>query len=572
MIATLIGMSIITLYVALTFLYKKKDQPLIYRILFSVFVVFLIETIGIFLQIIIGDKLGIPLVYYEYIVYFGKAFAPTLILLFAIVYENPRIELKKLVWIFFIPVFIVIAVWTNDFHHMFFVEYTSVLTASKFGLLYYAYAALVYLQYIPAIIIIIRSAMDKNGLVSPQTMLMIFTCIIPLIPRLVSLIVHIPMPLYLQPIAYMFMTLTLSLNIIKYNVLKAIPVALKSVIDIMSDAFVVVGHDGAMLDMNRSFMSKFNYPMNLKVNKNIFDAVRFEGIKDMKKLKNQIIEAHETGKTLVEEYHIVKEDYDKYFEVQIQPIRARLTKDYIATLLVFRDITEQKANIDVIVKRENLSVIGELAGGVAHDINTPITAIKSGLLMLKTTVPTEQERALIETMSNSADKISNLVNSLKNQIRNLGSSSDSEFSLTELVQDLYVIMHTEFAKHNIRLQINTTQDIWLSGNTAKLAQVFTNILHNSMEAYGDKGGIIDIDIYKDEAENAIIMIEDWAGGIPENIQPYIFKKIIKINDMPTTGVGLYLAYSVIRGSFGGDIKFDTKQGRGTRFYITIPIK
>ena len=81
---------------------------------------------------------------------------------------------------------------------------------------------------------------------------------------------------------------------------------------------------------------------------------------------------------------------------------------------------------------------------------------------------------------------------------------------------------------------------------------------------------MDIDIYRDESNNPVIMIEDWAGGIKEEMRPLIFKKIIRVNDMPTAGVGLYLAYSVIRGSFGGNITFYTKTGRGKRFYITLP--
>ena len=175
-------------------------------------------------------------------------------------------------------------------------------------------------------------------------------------------------------------------------------------------------------------------------------------------------------------------------------------------------------------------------------------------------------------MTNSADKISNLVNSLKNQVRNLGSNSNTEFSLTELVQDIYVVMHNELSKNNVRIDVNANEDIWITGNTSKLAQVLTIIIENAIEAYSGNGGIIDVNIYRDDVNNPVIMIEDWAGGIKEEIRPLIFKKIVRINDMPTAGVGLYLANSVIRASFGGTIKFDTKTGRGTRFYITLPNK
>lgn len=570
MVQTLIGIAIATIYILVIFLYERRNKSNAYKILAYLFIALLIESLGIFLQMTSGKIFEIPLVYYEYITYIGKAFVPTLTLLFAFVYENPKADIKKYANLLIIPVFIIIIVWTNYLHRMFFVDYVSLSDINTYGMLYYAYIALVYVQLIPAILLIVRSSMDKSRLSSPQTILIILACIIPFIPRIVTIIADVNMPEYIMVIAYMLMTLILSLNILKYDVLNAVPIALKSVINIISDAFVVINHEGDIVDRNRSFENKFGKLMNLKINKNIFDAIKYEGIKEMNKLKSHIIEAEDKGKTLVLEYHIVKQTYDRYFEVQVQPIRARTTNGYIATLLVFKDVTEQKAKEDVYIKNESLEVIEELVGGMAHDINTPLTAIKSGLLMLRTTVKTKAEEQIVESMTNSADKISNLVNSLKNQIRNFGSNSNIEFSLMELLQDIYVVMHMDLTKHNIRLNINSEEDIWITGNTAKLSQALMNIIQNSIEAYGENSGIIDIDVYRNDLNNPVIKIEDWAGGIKEDIRPLIFKKVIKVNDMPTPGVGLYLAYSVIKGGFGGDITFKTKTGLGTKFYITLP--
>ena len=569
MIQTLLGVAIATIYVLVMFLYERRNKSSVYRILSYLFIALLVETTGVFIQMTFGMSFSLPLVYYEYIIYIGKAFVPTLALMFAFVYENPRVNIKKYYLLLIIPIYLVISVWTNDFHGMFFKTYASTEGENVYGILYYLYLTFAYIQLLPAVLLIVRSSRDRSRLLSPQTVLIVVACVIPFIPRIVALIANESMPSYILPISYMIMSLVISLNILRYDALNAVPIALKCVIDIISDAFVVINHDGDIVDKNRSFDAKFGRLLDLKSNKNIFEAIKYNGIKDMKKLKSHIIDAEDKGETLVYEYHIVKQNYDRYFETQIQPIRAKSTKGYIATLLVFKDITEQKTNVDIYVKNETLEIIEELAGGVAHDINTPITAIKSGLLILRNTVKTKDEQHLVESMTNSADKISNLVNSLKNQIMNLGSNSDTEFSLNELVQDLYVVMHFELSKHNVRLNINCNEEIWITGNTAKLAQVLSNIIQNAIEAYGKKGGIIDIDIYRDDLNNPVIKIEDWAGGIKEEIRPLIFKKIIKVNEMPTAGVGLYLANSVIRGSFGGSITFDTKTGRGTKFYITL---
>ena len=78
-------------------------------------------------------------------------------------------------------------------------------------------------------------------------------------------------------------------------------------------------------------------------------------------------------------------------------------------------------------------------------------------------------------------------------------------------------------------------------------------------------------IYKNERNEAIIRIEDFAGGIPESVRPYIFKNILTTKGVSGTGFGLYLAYSVIKGAFGGEITFDTETGKGTVFNIIIPL-
>jgi len=92
---------------------------------------------------------------------------------------------------------------------------------------------------------------------------------------------------------------------------------------------------------------------------------------------------------------------------------------------------------------------------------------------------------------------------------------------------------------------------------------------NAIQTYNDKGGEVNLSVYN-EGNDSIIKIEDFAGGIPEHIRDNIGKNILTTKGVSGTGFGLYLAYSVIKGDFGGEITFDTELGKGTTFYITIP--
>ena len=134
-----------------------------------------------------------------------------------------------------------------------------------------------------------------------------------------------------------------------------------------------------------------------------------------------------------------------------------------------------------------------------------------------------------------------------------------------------MIVHNETVKKGVKINLNIKDEIKIMGNATKLGQVVTNLVMNAIQVYEGKQGIIDIDVYKSDKNEAVIIVEDYAGGIPERIRPHIFKNILTTKGVAGTGFGLYLAYSVIKGAFGGEMYFETETGKGTKFYISIPL-
>ena len=175
-------------------------------------------------------------------------------------------------------------------------------------------------------------------------------------------------------------------------------------------------------------------------------------------------------------------------------------------------------------------------------------------------------------MDNCADKIINIVNSMRNQIRNLGSNINVKFKISDVLDDVKCLTLHEVNKYNAKLEITVEDDLYVEGDPAKLGQVLTNMVVNSAQAYKDKeGGKISLIITKAPKRQALIKIMDFGDGLDESVKPYIFKSILTTKGIAGTGLGLYLAYSVIKGNFNGDITFDSQTGEGTTFYITIPI-
>ena len=136
-------------------------------------------------------------------------------------------------------------------------------------------------------------------------------------------------------------------------------------------------------------------------------------------------------------------------------------------------------------------------------------------------------------------------------------------------------------KHELKnalINLNTQADIdtamTVKGNINSLVQVINNIISNAIQAYQMKGKTnetITFRIYK-ESNNVVFKIEDNAGGLPKKVQEKLFKEMITTKGKNGTGLGLFMSYSNIKAHFSGNLRYETEAGKGTAFYIEIPVQ
>lgn len=236
------------------------------------------------------------------------------------------------------------------------------------------------------------------------------------------------------------------------------------------------------------------------------------------------------------------------------------------------------SQIELMEKQAQLATLGELAGGMAHDINTPLASIDNSVTILQDQaeandkVDSKDILMITSIMDKCVNRITSIINSMRNQIRNLGETTEIEMDLKKVIEDSIIIVNNDIIRNNCKV-IPDLKSVTIVGEANKIGQVITNLIVNAAQAYKDKGksGEIKIKNYSTEKE-AIIEIQDFAGGIPEAIRPYIFKNILTTKGISGTGLGLYLAYSIVKGIYGGKITFEVEDGVGTTFIIRIPLK
>ncbi len=565
-----LAIALVTLIVLLKETLKNRKKNKLYEKFFTIIVLFIVHISALILQVLFSGS-NVPAIYFEYVAYIGGMNFATAIFIMACTYAKDTKTTDKLRWLYIIPLVLLGLLWTNDIHHLFYKQYSIYLSQSVFGPALDFFTVYSYLLIILSAIILLNTSIRKSGFISKQTAFIILGLLLPTSVNFIGVLgFNLNVTVYATPILFTATSVCFYIAIFRLKALDVIPVTLKAIVDNMSDAFVVISEDGTIADLNKTFIEKFKAFGEIKNNDNLFDILKSADFISLEQVKADIEEAREKETTITKEYHIEKDSFERYFEVDFQPVKSKDGTEYVATLVLLRDVTQAKKDMEVMLKNESLVMLGELAGGVAHDINTPISAIKSGLLIFKTTAKTDDEKMLVERMDSCANKIVTLTNSLRNQIRNIGSNDVSDVNITAVIKDVSVIIHNELTKHRVNLNLEIKKDLIVKGNSAKLSQVVTNIIVNAIQAYEDKGGEVNVVVDK-VGNNAIISIEDFAGGIPEHIRDNIGKNILTTKGVSGTGFGLYLAYSVITGAFGGEITFDSITGQGTVFYIRIPM-
>ena len=255
-------------------------------------------------------------------------------------------------------------------------------------------------------------------------------------------------------------------------------------------------------------------------------------------------------------------------------------------------ITQIKDTQESLMESERLSSLGQLIGGIAHNLKTPIMSIAGAAEGLNDlikeydssiddpTVNSQDHHEIASDMSTWIEKIKNyteymsdIITAVKGQAVVMSNEDDINFKISELVKRVTILMKHELknAIINLNTDIKVDENLTLNGDVNNLVQVINNMISNAIQAYnGKENESIEFTITKD-SKNIIFSIEDHAGGLPDKVTDKLFKEMITTKGKNGTGLGLYMSYSTIKAHFNGNITFDTKKGKGTKFNIYIPM-
>ena len=242
---------------------------------------------------------------------------------------------------------------------------------------------------------------------------------------------------------------------------------------------------------------------------------------------------------------------------------------------------ELKDNQYVMQRQAQFAILGEFAGGIAHDLNSPLSAVQLDVGTLKKYIKSDKVQGdddvkeaindILNNIDNSLEKMGKTIAGVRNQIRATGDTESEEFSVKDVIDGIEILFGSVLRKNNCQLVNNVDEKYKITGEKNKLDRVLANIIKNSIDAYKEKelSGKIEVNM-KQEETKYIISIKDNAGGIPEEIQKTLFKEMKTTKQENGTGFGLYYSNTIIESSFKGKLYFENIEN-GTIFKVELPI-
>lgn len=228
-----------------------------------------------------------------------------------------------------------------------------------------------------------------------------------------------------------------------------------------------------------------------------------------------------------------------------------------------------------LIQAAKLAAVGEMAAGVAHELNNPLTTVAGfSELVLDDLPPESPQRADLELVLREATRARNVVRRLLDFARQ-SESVRVRANLNEVIEDIAILMRHLFETSQINFSMQLSENLpWVLMDRDQIKQVVLNLLHNALHAM-PKGGILSVTTEtreKNDRQWAVMVVKDDGIGITPNDLARIFEPFFTTKaDNGGTGLGLAVSYGIIT-DHEGFINVDSAPNQGASFNVWLPIE
>ncbi|WP_421384284.1 PAS domain S-box protein [Bacillus salacetis] len=326
------------------------------------------------------------------------------------------------------------------------------------------------------------------------------------------------------------------------------------------DGMILTNHSGQVVDANPVALNILTTDKDKLIGSDIKDVFMIKENEDQEYLDYQLKLKEEGQASFL---RLIKLEDDRYQHLEMSSKYNLLSN---LNLTVIRDITEEVELQDQLRKSDTLSVVGELAAGIAHEIRNPMTALKGFIQLLESSMDTDHEM-YFHVIKSELQRIESIITEFL-VLAKPQAIQYQETNLVKIMKDTLELLNAQAVMHNVQFKERYQNGIpAVFAEPNQLKQVFINIVKNAIEVM-PKGGKLTIGISKSNEERVRISISDEGIGIPK-------EKIKKLGEPfyttkeRGTGLGLMVTFKIVE-EHGGTVEVESELGKGTTFHIDLP--
>ena len=511
---------------------------------------------------------------------------------------------KKTIWLFVIPVITILVVWTNPLHHLHYRVFSTIKSEIVFGPYIVIAGIYSWLCQLVSLILMINFALhNKSRLYMLQCLMFSLGCLSPLTVSVLATVTN-SFPITATPLSFMVPIILNGIAIYQLHILDIRPIAMQRVLDWISDCYLVLSDKGVVISYNKPFEKILASGYGIVKSRYLSDSVKKEDVYKKTAIYNlltAVTSSREACSTISYEQAVTIDTGEgtrkNYYVVDVTPL---YIKEILSGFVViFKDVTQLKLSMQQLqdsqarmMEQERLASLGQMIGGLAHNLKTPIMSISGCISAVENLVEecrdsledpdvtADDYREIFKEMEQWFEKVresssymSDIITAIKGQAANVNTNVDATFTTEELIKRSMLLMRHELMSSGSRVITETEENCTytIRGDVNNLVQVLNNLLSNAI--YSQKqvgGGDIVIGVKKDE-DNLKIYVKDTGTGISAGVKERLFRAMVTNKGAHGPGLGLYISDAVVKGKFGGNMWVEDNPEGGAIVGVSIPL-